>query len=173
MLHCPFRPLSVLFACTVLLPGAGHSAEPLRCSIASVQMGTLTPGFPMDKPQIVEGRVEVLCSSAGAHPQTLEFGLMEVNEGVSPTPTDTGSQRSNPPPKMAVELFADGDGHVALPLNAAALSHYPTRQLIPAAGTAQLSIPFYARVVAQELPGAGVYQFVRSIGVMYRPTAVR
>ncbi len=173
MMFYPFHPLSVLFACTLLLPGAGHTNEQLRCSIASVQMGALTTGFPMGKPQVVEGRVEVLCSSAGAHPQTLEFGLIEVSQGVSPTPTNAGEHRSNPPSKMVVGLFADGDGLVALPLNAAALSHYPTRQLIPAAGTAQLSIPFFARVVARELPEAGTYQFARSIGVMYRTSAVR
>ncbi|MDZ4130724.1 MAG: hypothetical protein U1E02_42125 [Hydrogenophaga sp.] len=171
VMYLPSCSLSVMFACTLLLPGAGHTMDQLRCSIASVQIGTLTTGFPMDKPQYVEGSVEVVCSSAGSHPQTLEFGLMDVSDGVSST--HAGAHRSSPPSNMAVELFADSDGLVALPLNAAALSHYPTRQLIPAAGTAQLSIPFFARVAAKGIPAAGQYQFSRSIGLMYRTTAVR
>ncbi len=166
-LSLPLRAL----ACALLFPTAGHTAEQVSCTIASVQMGTLTMGFPMDKPQIVEGRVEVLCSSEGAQPQTLEFGLMEVGNGGAPT--HVGAHHSGRPPPLAVDLFADSDGHLALPVHAAALSHFPTRRLIPAAGTAQLSIPFYARVVAKETPGAGQYQFVRSIGLVYRATAVR
>lgn len=171
IMYLPSCPLSVILACTLLLPGAGHTTEQLNCTIASVQIGTLTAGFPLDKPQYVEGSVEVVCSSASSHPQTLEFGLLDANDGFSPT--NAGAYRSSPPSNMAVDLFADSAGLVALPLNAAALSHYPTRHLIPAAGTAQLSIPFFARVATKGIPAAGKYQFSRNIGLMYRTTAVR
>ena len=171
MMHRHFRQLSALLACTLVLPSAGHTTEQMRCSIASVQIGTLTTGFSMDKPHYVEGSVEVVCSSAGTAPQTLELALMDVSDGISST--NAGVHRSSPPSTMVVELFSDSDGRVALPLNAAALSDYPTRQLIPAAGTAQLSIPFFARLAAKQIPAAGTYQFARKIGLSYRTTAAR
>lgn len=168
MMKFSSRLLSALLIGVGLLPVAGQAMDQPRCSIASIRMGKLTAGFPMSEPQFVEGWVEVTCSVTGPDPQTLEFGLMELGNELPPTAVDA-SRKAH----IRVDLFADGAGHLALPINASALVQYPTRQLIPASGTAQLSIPLYARVVSEKLLEASEHSFTRNIALLYRVSASR
>lgn len=136
------------------------------CSITSVQMATLTKSLPMDEPQYVEGRVEVVCSNTSREPKMIELGLSEVGKETykdMPTAASTGT-----PSNMDVDLFSDGAGRQALPLDASGLKHYSTRHMIPGSSSARLSIPFYARVVAKKLVAAGEYKFTREIGLLFR-----
>ena len=153
------------------LSGAVQAIDQPRCTIASIQLGALTKRLPMDEPEYVEGRVEVVCSNTTQHPQTVELGLFEVAIEAA---TGAGPATSVPPSAgLRVDLYSDEAGRQTLPLKASELRDYPTRRTIPRSGTAQLSIPFYARVVAQQLLSAGDYNFSREIGLAYRPGVVR
>lgn len=166
------RPCLLCWLATLLcLCSAAQASDKPHCTIASVQLGALTKSLPMDQPDVVEGRVEVVCSNAAPHPQTVELGLFEV---VSEAVAGVGAATAVPPPAaLRVELFSDEAGRQALPLKASDLNDYPTRRILPRSGTAQLFIPFYVRVVAQQLLDAGDHNISRGIGLAHRPGVVR
>lgn len=158
-------------ATLLCLSGAAQAIDHPRCTIASVQLGALTKSLPMDEPDYVEGRVEVVCSNTTPHPQTVELGLFEVAiDAAAGADPATSVQPSS---ALRVDLYSDEAGRQTLPLKASELRDYPTRRTIPRSGSAQLSIPFYARVVAQQLLSAGDYNFSREIGLAYRSGVVR
>ena len=101
-------------------------------------------------------------------------GLAETGVIGQQAAAGAGPATSVPPSAaLRVDLYSDEAGRQTLPLKASDLRDYPTRRTIPRSGTARLSIPFYARVVAQQLLNAGDYNFSREIGLAYRPGAMR
>lgn len=147
-------------------PSAGQAIDQPRCAITSIQLGALTKSLPLNEPEFVEGQVEVMCSSTSPHSQTVEFGLIEVDS--APSRNERSATSTTPSPHIRVDLFSDGAGRTPLPLKASELNDYPTRRVIPSSGTAQLSIPFYARVVVGTLLSAGDYNIARDIVLVYR-----
>lgn len=158
--------LRAVLVCVGLTPIPGYTVDLPRCSIASVQMGPMTTGLPTDEPQYVEGRVEVICSGTGREPQIIEFGLIET--GIESPRGMPAAAPARSPAGLRVDLFSDGAGQQALPLDASELKYYPTRQIIPGSGDMRLSIPIFARVVGLTLVGSGEYNFTRGIGLLYR-----
>jgi len=158
--------LRAVLVCVGLVPVAGYAMDQPHCYIDSVQLEPLTKSLPMDVPQYVEGRVDVMCSSTDREPLLIEFGLFEVdNEPLRSMPVTTSKSTSS---DLKVDLFSDNAGHQVLPLDASGIKHYSKPQMLPGSRNARLSIPFYARVVAQKLVGAGEYKFTRGIGLHYR-----
>ena len=161
--------LVALIMAMMCLPKAAQALEPVHCAIASVQLGALTTPLHLNVPQYVEGQVQVMCASTSTHPQTIELGLIEVVDEA----LRHGQSAAPPVPSslIRVDLYSDGTRHKVLPLKASELHDYGTRHVIPSASTAQLSIPFYARVVVETLMSAGKYNIARDIGLVYHTSA--
>jgi hypothetical protein len=161
-MSCFIQRLLKLAACLpLMLPPVALANFPVTCSIASIQIGTMTKSVPLSEPEYLGGHVDVLCTSASSQPLSVDFALLGVDG-------DTVRNGRDATSSIQVELFSDRALHKALPKSAHQVTDFPIRTFIASAGESKVSIPFHARVFLRTLTAAGDYNISRNIGLVYR-----